>query len=279
VRALIVTADDFGLHPRINEAVARAHREGVLTCASLMVSAPAARDAVDMAREMPGLRVGLHLTITDGASTLPPDALPDLVDETGRFKGTMFGNGVRFQFQRRVRLQLAAEILGQFQAFASTGLVLDHVNTHKHFHLHPAVLSLIIAIGRTFGMRAMRLPREIDASPLLAPWVAWVKSRLARAGIAHNDWVAGIASTGRMDEAAMLAALARAPQGVLELYCHPASAGAAPITQGMRDYRHADELAALCSPRIARMIADSGTILGGFSDVFRHAHEDARVIA
>ncbi|SAK97879.1 hopanoid biosynthesis associated protein HpnK [Caballeronia ptereochthonis] len=223
-----------------------------------------------IARESPDLRVGLHIVLTDGVASLSRWSIPDLVDTRGHFDGTMFANGVRFFFQESVRRQLAIEIYAQFKAFAATGLALDHVNTHKHFHLHPTVLSLILEIGPQFGMRAMRLPREMHGSLLLAPWVAWVKTRLDRAGIAYNDWVAGISATGGMDEAALLALLAKAPRGVLEIYSHPATQGAAPITSAMRDYRHADELAALCSPRVARAIETTGAMCGGFADVFGH---------
>lgn len=270
MRGLIVTADDFGLHERVNAAVARAHREGVLTCASLMVAAPAAYDAVKIARELPGLRVGLHLVLTDGVASLSPWSIPDLVDARGNFEGTMFMNGMRF-LQPGVRRQLANEIRAQFEDFAATGLPLDHVNTHKHFHLHPTVLALILEIGPQFGMRAMRLPREMGGSRLLAPWVSWVKTRLDGAGIAYNDWVAGIAATGGMDEAALLSMIANAPPGVLEIYSHPATQGDAPITPAMRQYRHADELAALCSPRVARAIEATGAMHGGFADIFGHA--------
>ncbi|WP_321799477.1 hopanoid biosynthesis-associated protein HpnK [Caballeronia sp. J97] len=270
MRGIIVTADDFGLHERVNEAVARAHREGVLTCASLMVGAPAAHDAVKTARALPDLRVGLHLVLTDGAASLPHWSIPELVDARGNFEGSMFANGVRFHLLRSVRRQLANEIFAQFNAFAATGLALDHVNVHKHFHLHPTVLELILEIGPQFGMRAMRLPREMHGSLLLKPWVALMKKRLDDAGVDHNDWVAGIASTGRMDEAAWLALLAKAPEGLLEIYSHPATDGA-PLTPAMRDYRHADELAALCSPRVARAIEATGAMHGGFADVFGHA--------
>jgi hopanoid biosynthesis associated protein HpnK len=270
VRGVIVTADDFGLHERVNQAVAQAHREGVLTCASLMVGASAAYEAVEIARELPGLCVGLHLVLTDGVASLPQFSIPDLVDARGSFEGSMFENGVRFFFLQGVRRQLANEIHAQFKAFAATGLELDHVNVHKHFHLHPTVLALILEIGPQFGMRAMRLPREMRGSLALRPWVALMKKRLDDAGIAYNDWVAGIAATGRMDEAALLALLAKAPDGVLEIYCHPATKGA-PLTPSMRDYRHADELAALCSPRVARAIESTGAMHGGFADVFGHA--------
>ncbi|CAL8477325.1 hopanoid biosynthesis-associated protein HpnK [Caballeronia sp. S22] len=270
MRGIIVTADDFGLHERVNHAVARAHREGVLTCASLMVGANAAHHAVKIARDLPSLRVGLHLVLTDGAATLPRWSIPDLVDARGSFEGSMFENGVRFFFLQRVRRQLAIEIYAQFKAFAATGLELDHVNVHKHFHLHPTILALILEIGPQFGMRAMRLPREMHGSLFLRPWVALMKKRLDDAGIAHNDWVAGIAATGRMDESALLAALAKPREGVLEIYSHPATEGA-PLTPSMHDYRHVDELEALCSPRVARAIESTGAMHGGFADVFGHA--------
>lgn len=266
-RALIITADDFGLHPRVNDAVELAHRDGVLTAASLMVAAPAARDALERARRLPGLRVGLHLVLADGAAMLPRDEIPALVDADGRFGDAMARDGVRFFFLPHVRRQLAREIRAQFEAFAATGLALDHVNTHKHFHLHPTVLSLILEIGREFGLRAMRLPRELDAPLLLRPWVALVRARLDRAGIAHNDYVVGIAGSGRMDEAALLAALGRLPHGVGEIYLHPATPGNGAITPSMRDYRHAEELNALLSPRVAAALASANVARGGFADL------------
>ncbi|WGS51562.1 hopanoid biosynthesis-associated protein HpnK [Paraburkholderia sp. D15] len=266
-RALIVTADDFGLHPRVNEAVERAHRDGVLRAASLMTGAPAAADAVARARALPGLRVGLHLVLADGAALAPRAAIAALLDEHGRFGDDMVRAGVRFFFLPWVRRQLAREIRAQFDAFARTGLTLDHVNTHKHFHLHPTVLGLILDIGREYGMRAMRLPFEAGAPWWLKPWIARVRARLDRAGIAHNDYVVGIAASGRMDEAAWLAALADLPDGVGEIYCHPALAGERALSDGMRAYRHADELQALLSPRVAAAIRASGARLGGFGDV------------
>ncbi|WP_323122208.1 hopanoid biosynthesis-associated protein HpnK [Burkholderia alba] len=267
-RALIFTADDFGLHPRVNAAVERAHRDGVLAAASLMVGAPAARDAVERARRLPSLAVGLHLVLADGPATLPVREIPALVGPDGRFGDAMAKDGCRFFFLPRVRAQLRREVRAQFAAFAATGLPLDHVNTHKHFHLHPTVLSMIIEIGREFGMTAVRLPYEPSTPFWLKPWIALVRARLDRAGIAHNDYVVGIEQTGGMDEAALLAALAALPPGVGEIYCHPAEAGDGPITPSMRAYRPVDELDALLSPRVAAALQAAGVARGGFADVF-----------
>ncbi|MGF6723121.1 hopanoid biosynthesis associated protein HpnK [Paraburkholderia sp. GAS41] len=271
-RTLIFTADDFGLHERVNEAVEHAHLHGVLTAASLMVAAPAARDAVLRARRLPELRVGLHLVLADGAAFLPRAAIPALVDANGRFGDNMVRDGFRFFFLPQVRKQLALEIRAQFEAFAKTGLPLDHVNTHKHFHLHPTVLELIIEIGRDYGMHAMRLPSESNEPFWLKPWIGLVRDRLDRAGIAHNDYVVGMAKTGQMTEGVLLDALARLPDGVGEIYCHPAVMGEGALTPAMRDYRHADELAALLSPRVEAAIEAAGATRGGFADVFGQVH-------
>ncbi|AME27395.1 hopanoid biosynthesis-associated protein HpnK [Burkholderia sp. PAMC 26561] len=276
-RALIITADDFGLHQRVNVAVERAHKEGVLSAASLMVGADAAADAIERARQMPDLRVGLHLVLADGQATLAASEIPSLVNRTGRFGDAMVRDGIRFFFLPHARAQLEREIRAQFEAFAATGLALDHVNTHKHFHLHPTVLTIILKVGRGFGMRAMRLPRENNIPAALVPWISLVNARLDRHGIAHNDRVIGITQSGRMDEAALIEALEHLHDGVTEIYLHPASAdeSAAPVTPSMAGYRPADELAALLSPRVAAAVRTTGALRGGFADVFAHAERVA----
>src|SRR5277367_5894882 len=145
---LIVTADDFGLHEAVNEAVEQASLAGVLTAASLMVAAPAAADAIRRARMLPNLRTGLHLVLADGRAMLAPELIPGLADAAGRMNGRMFVKGVRFFLLPSLRRQLEAEIRAQFCAYARTGLELDHVNVHKHFHLHPTILEMLLRIGR-----------------------------------------------------------------------------------------------------------------------------------
>ena len=270
-KRLIVTADDFGLDDAVNEAVERAYRDGILTTASLMVGAPAAADAVARARRLPGLRVGLHVTLVDGRCMLPPRDLPDLVTPGGEFRAGQFGPGVRFFFLPRVRRQLASEIRAQFDAFRATGLALDHVNAHKHMHVHPTVLALILDIGREHGLRCVRLPYEpwrtarclkegvagrLARSAFLWPWLALLRRRLRRAGIRHNDYLFGLAHSGAWDEARLLQLLRCLPDGVSELYFHPAAARTAELMRRMPGYRHEDELAALLSPAVRRVLDD-----------------------
>ncbi|HVW69841.1 MAG TPA: hopanoid biosynthesis-associated protein HpnK [Steroidobacteraceae bacterium] len=280
---LIVTADDFGIHEAVNQAVSEAHTTGILTAASLMVGAAAADDAIRRARELPNLRVGLHLVLADGHAVLPRREIPDLVDADGRFGDGMWLDGVRYFALPALRRQLEAEIRAQFAAFARTGLALDHVNAHKHFHLHPTLLAMIVRIGREFGVRAIRVPDEplwfarrgtmalgtTAGATFLMPWVALMKARLRGAGIAHNDRVFGIASTGQFDESTLLHILERLPSGITEIYLHPAARAAGPISASMADYRHTAELEALVSSRVAEAAAASGAALGGYRDIRR----------
>ena len=197
---LIVTADDFGLHESVNEAVEQASRAGILNAASLMVTAHATKDAIRRARMLPNLGVGLHVVLADGWSTLDAHLIPEIADPTGRMHSDMFRKGVRFFFKSGARRQLEAEIRAQFAAFARTGLTLDHVNVHKHFHIHPTILNILLEVGRDYGMPAMRVPHEPFwfaarsagvlpglAQASLSPWIALMKHRLRRARIFHND--------------------------------------------------------------------------------------------
>jgi hopanoid biosynthesis associated protein HpnK len=279
MRRLIVCADDFGRDVAINEAVEAAFRDGILSSASLMVGAPAAADAVARAHRMKGLRVGLHLVLIDGSPVLPPEEIRGLVGADGRFDDNQIRAGLRYFFAPGVRRLLAAEIRAQFEAFRATGLALDHVNAHQHLHLHPTVARLLVEIGPSYGMRAVRLPAEPVAAlrrafpderyraPAYRPVIAALWRRLRRAGLATNDHVFGIAWSGAMVEQRVLGLLPHLPSGVSEIYFHPATRQTPALAAAMPGYRHTEELAALLSPVVRQRIGELGISLVGYGDL------------
>ena len=275
---LIVTADDFGASIAVNAAVEQAHTHGILTAASLMVAGDAAGDAVERAKRLSSLGVGLHLVLVEGRPVLPPARIPDLVDATGHFRTNMALAGVNFFFRRSVRAQLAAEIEAQFAAFHATGLPLDHVNAHKHFHLHPTIAALILTIGRRYGLAAARAPVEpVDllarlepiprtlAGRLAAPYARAVARRFRAAGLVVPDRVLGLAWSGHMTRARVAGLIAHLPDGVTELYCHPATEDAYPGSAPGYAYRA--ELAALTDESIKDNILQRGIRLVNFADL------------
>lgn len=284
MRRLIVTADDFGASIAVNAGIEQAHRLGILNSASLMVGAAAADDAVNRARTMPDLRVGLHLVLVRGRPVLSRAHIPDLVDADGNLPNRLFGAGVRFFFSPRVRRQLAAEIRAQFERFRASGLTLDHVNTHNHMHLHPTILGLILRIGADYGLRAVRLPyepfyaswratgeglpRRLANDVFLRPLLAAHRRSLARAGVASNDYVFGMNDTGAMVRKRVLAFLTRLPDGISEIYCHPATGPWDGMEKNAARYRYAEELEALTDGTVAETIKRLGierTVFGALS--------------
>jgi chitin disaccharide deacetylase len=242
-----------------------------------MVGAPAAADAVARARRLPSLRVGLHLVLVDGSAVLQPQSLPDLVDAQGRFRIDMVKTAIGIFLRPAVRRQVAAEITAQFEAFERTGLPLDHVNAHKHFHLHPSVAALILEIGQRYGLRAIRVPVEPKRilsrlepkigrrwTMLTAPWAALLKAQARRHGVAVPDNVFGLAWSGAMIESRMAGLLRHLPDGMTEIYAHPATSGA--FEGAASNYRYAEELAALTAPAVLAAARASGARLGGFAD-------------
>ena len=279
MKRLIVTADDFGAAREVNEAVEAAHRGGVLSAASLMVAAPAAADAISMARRLRSLRVGLHIVLLEGRPMLPPAAVARLLTGDGEFPSSPVALGTLLVRSREARRQLAAEITAQFAAFSDSGLTLDHCNAHKHFHLHPVVGELIASIGARFGLRAVRVPLEPVAvlhrverstlSPsaaLTLPFATWLRRRLAAAGFVTPDAVFGLRWSGQMTRQRLAALIQHLPEGLSEIYLHPATGS---YRGAARGYRYRDELEALIAPEVAAACRQPSLCLGGFSD-FAH---------
>ena len=243
-----------------------------------MVGGPAAADAVGRAHRLPSLGVGLHLVLVDGFPLLPPAEIPGLVCASAAFDPNMARAAARFFFLPQIRRQLAREIRAQFEAFRATGLTLDHVNAHKHFHLHPTVARLVIEIGRDFGMKAVRVPsepvrvlrrafpREHSSVPIYSPWISGLRYRLRRAGLFVNDYTFGLAWSGNMVEMRLLKLIPHLPDGVSEIYLHPATKGSAAFAAAIPGYNYLEEFAALLSPSVRNRIAELGIRLVSYSD-------------
>jgi hopanoid biosynthesis associated protein HpnK len=257
MRQVIFSADDFGLTESVNEAVEIAHTQGVLTQASLMVAAPAAGDAIMRAKKLPGLNVGLHLVLVDGDSVLGHAALPHITSPDGKFSNSQKKLAVKYFCLPAARRELAAEIRAQFQAFAASGLPLHHADAHKHMHLHPTIGRLMIAVGREFGLRRLRVPAEPPAvlaacgaavtlaERALYAWTRILRRQARRAGLASPDYVFGIKWSGHMTAQRLRNLKANLPPGESEIYVHPATYRDSVLRHLMPDYEHEVEFAAL----------------------------------
>lgn len=276
MKNLIITADDFGAAVEVNHAVEQAHRHGVLTAASLMVSGAAAADAVKLARAMPNLKVGLHLVLVDGRPILPSRQVSELVDRDGFFRNDMARAGWRMFVRRKAKEQLAAEIEAQFEAFAATRLALDHVNAHKHFHLHPTIGELMLKFAKAYGAKGARVPLEpqkilrriepvrLSASlSLTGGFARRLRRHFVKENILAPDFVFGLAWSGKMSAERLKGLVKELPEGLSEIYLHPATG---PYPGSAEGYAYREELNALTDPAIPALVAQGNIRLGGFGD-------------
>jgi chitin disaccharide deacetylase len=283
LKKIIVTGDDFGLALPVNEAIAEAHQKGILTTASLMVGADSAQNAIELAKQHPSLRVGLHLTLVEGIPVLSPQIIPDLVNADGSFSTHLARTGFRFFFYPGIRKQIEAEIRAQFEAFHKTGLVLDHVNAHNHMHLHPTIMRLILKVGKDYGLKAVRLPNEqpirswkaarsflasrLASSLFLGPWMGLMKILLNRAHVRYNDYLFGMTDGGSMTLDLVTRFVHNLPEGVTEFCFHPALCRCAEINRTMPRYRHQEEFQALTSEALRKTLQRTGVQTIAFSDL------------
>ncbi len=282
-RRIIITGDDFGLALPVNEAILEAHHNGSLTTASLMMGAEFTQDAVERAREHPTLKVGLHLVLVEGRPVLPPEKIPDLVDQSGMFSDRLVRTGFRFFFYPAIRRQLEDEIRAQFEAFQETGFILDHVNAHNHMHMHPTIMRLVLKVGPEYRLKAVRLPFEpafrswkatgstlgmrCISSVFLYPWLSLMKYALHRSGIRHNNYLFGMADSGAMTLDKVLGFLRHLPKGTTEFYFHPATGRCKEIDQTMPEYRHEEELRVLTDAKLQRALEALNIKPVSFSDL------------
>jgi chitin disaccharide deacetylase len=234
---LIITGDDFGYSDAVNRGIIQAHREGVLTSASLMVNEPAAGRAVELARANPRLAVGLHLVLVLGRAALPHADLPTITDPAGRFTDSSFRAGLHYYFSPAARRELRREMRAQFERFVVTGLPFSHVDGHTHLHQHPVVFEELLNLCEEFGVRRVRVVRgELRVSlrldrrrlPIRLLWGVvfnllgrWCEMQLAGRGVVKPRRVHGLLQSGDLNEEYLLGLLARMDPVSSEIYLHP----------------------------------------------------------
>jgi hopanoid biosynthesis associated protein HpnK len=274
---MIITGDDFGYSEAVNRAIIRAHREGVLTGASLMVNERAAGDAVQLAKANPNLAVGLHLVLALGRAALPHSEIPHITDAQGKFTDSPFRAGLDYYFSRVARAETKREMRAQFERFAATGLPFSHVDGHTHLHMHPVIFDELIELCQEFGVKRvrvvkgeMRLSLELDRKNLLMKLV-WgtvfnllggsCERKLKGRGFANPQKVYGLLQTGDMNEDYLLGLLERMETGDIEIYAHPLAFDA-DDSEKYENPGGTRELQALISPRVRQAINTRGSKKG-----------------
>lgn len=280
-KQLIINADDFGIHPAVNEAVRKAATEGILTSTSLMSGGDAFDEAVEMARSMPSLGIGIHLTLVGGIKpVLPPSEVPSLTWDNGVFCHD-YGKLIVRDLEGKISLsEVYAEWDAQIQKIMNTGLPVTHMDGHQHMHMWPHFYPIARDLAKKYHISCMRVPDEDVLFGMkdghIIRWAAKnglsLLSRMHRPDlkknhIRTNDHFFGMLYGGHLSPERFAKFILQTKPGITEIMCHPSA-----DTRAMEDtfhwgYHGEDELAGLLADINRELIAKKQISLISYRDV------------
>jgi hopanoid biosynthesis associated protein HpnK len=287
MKELILNADDFGYTQGVNEGIVCAHRDGILTSATLMANGPAFDDAVERARATPTLGIGCHLVLTGGFCVAPREEIPSLADRDGRLPRSL-GNFVARVSVGTIRTKdIERELRAQIEKIRRAGIEPTHVDTHKHTHVHPRVMGAVGRVAREFGITRVRNPVEhlrdswrtarSENAPLIANMAAsaavravgaWFNSLSRKYGLHSPDNFLGLAVTGRMSGAALCRLIDTLPEGRTEIMSHPGIYDSELVKSGSRLQRQRQtELNGLLAAESRRAVESNGVRLISYREL------------
>jgi len=273
-RLLIVNADDYGLTPAVSRAILQAHRDGIVTSTSALALAPGFATSAPALRDTPGIGVGAHLAaVGEDPPLLSAREVPTLVDGRGRLASSWRVFLPKVAAGRIDPEDVRREFTAQVDCLRDAGLVLDHVDTHQHVHLWPAVGSVVLDVAEKAGIGAVRIIRSARWGPV-GLTVRRLAARLERRARIRNvrfpAAATGLDQAGTLERERMLAALgglARSGAPTAELATHPGEAGDSDLDRYRWGYVWDRELAALVDPAVRERVAESGFRLGSYADL------------
>jgi hopanoid biosynthesis associated protein HpnK len=293
VKYLIVNADDLGWTEGVNRGIAEAHRNGIVTSASMLANGAAFSSAIELAKSTPALGVGVHLNLSDG-KPVAAEAVSSLVNEQGDFVGGPENLLLRLARRSLLLKEVEREWESQIQKVIRAGIRPTHLDGHKHVHMLPGLFEMALRLARRHGIGALRVSHEASTlraalscgekqnSPVVIKQgvQARVLKLLARdaralaetAGIATVDYFCGIAQTGELTIEGLKRLLLGLPEGTTEMMCHPgfmdAELGKSPTR--LQDSRGV-EVTILTNPEVRNLVASQGIRLIDYAFVAQKA--------
>ena len=274
---LVVNADDFGQSPAISRGILRAHRDGIVTSASLLGNCDDLPGARALLAEAPQLGIGVHLALSGGRPVAPADRVRSLLGPDGAFAPRGQDFIAAWMKGRIVPAEVERELDAQVARVREAGIAVDHLDTHHHLGFLPVVGRAVEAVARRHGIAGIRSAVE---RPTLA-WVtdprrgieaglltglAWLTRRQLGAR-RHGPQSWGYVESGHLDEIRILEIIGRLGPGLHEIICHPGEEDAAAGEHPPR-YQRTAELASLTSAKVRRGITQRGVALCRWGDLF-----------
>lgn len=287
MKELILNADDFGLTQGINRGIIRAHREGILTSATLMATGPAFNHAVEQARANPTLGVGCHLVLTGGSAAAPHGQIPSLVDENGRLPQSLTVLVTNVTTGRVPPIEIETELRAQIEKIRRAGIEPSHLDTHKHTHAHPTIMNALGRVAQQSGITRVRNPvedlrdswrsnrsdgintvRNLAAAATVSAVASGFRVIANKYALRSPDHFLGLAVTGQLGAGALCRLIDALDEGQSEIMLHPGICDDDLARTGSRLQRQREtEMEGLLAPEVRRAVEERGVRLISYRDL------------
>lgn len=234
-KRIIINADDFGLCEGVNKAIAQSHIDGVLTSATIMANMPAAVEAVDIAKQLTTLGIGVHLNLTDGKPISDNPLVQCLIDSSGEFNLSLSKLSLLSAISHKVRIAVFTELAAQIQWVIDNGIKPTHLDSHKNFHCCPAIFPLICSLAVRFKIPAIRFvfePKQVSKTPWPLPAEGAKKAarklrtrarinRFQNSELFKTNALLGLSHIGKINVNFYRAVTLYSPSETVEVITHP----------------------------------------------------------
>ena len=281
MKYLIINADDFGLDETVNIGIIQGHTSGFITSTSIMPSGRAFTHGVALALANPQLGIGVHLTLVGEKPVCDPRAVPSLVDKDG-YLPPQYPRFLLSYLLGRIQLDdIHRELTAQVQKVVDNGIFITHLDSHQHLHIMPGIINITLDIARKFGIKAVRIPAEpyfftggFTCSPTRfvaragLTYLAQLAARkVSKNKLAMPDHFFGMLAGGNVREEFLLSIIKALPDGISEIMMHPGTNNEVLNTIYNWNYHGQEELAAVTSDNVRKLLADHKIHLISFRDL------------
>ncbi len=278
MKYLIVSADDFGMAKGINEGIARACKEGIVTNINVIPAGDAFYDCLTWLKSIAPAEIGAHLALTEISPLSSPGRIPTLVDKDGRFHKNHNIFFLKLFLGKISEEEIALELKSQMDRLKSVGIPVTSLSSHEHIHLYPDILKIFIKIAKEYDVPAIRYVRgDVMVSPIgfkklyrkmvLSFFQMGIGRILKGSGLKYTDNFTGLLDSGNLDEETLISMLKAIPDGTTELVAHPGLLSPEVLDRCVFHKRCETDLAALISKRVRKFIEDNGIVLINFSSL------------
>ena len=281
MKYLIINADDFGLHETVNLGIIQGFTTGCITSTSIMAVGHAFEHAVTLATAHPKLGIGVHLTLVGEKPVCKPDQVKSLVDKQGCLAPQYPQFLLRYLLGQIDLGDIRRELTAQVQKVVDSGLSITHLDSHQHMHIVPGISNVTMAIGKEFGIKAVRIPAEpyffVGGYPCSAPRIIaragltclaqLARRKFGKGGLAMPQHFFGMLAGGNMGEEFLLKIIDRLPDGISEIMMHPGTNNAELNNKYDWNYHGQEELEAVTSEQLRSRLVSQNITLVSFRDL------------